>query len=89
MSTCSYHRSFVRTADTFLLDRSFCYTSGEPVKRITTRRPYDDQKVPRVYYRLILGKAQLSTKTHVPFALNEERLQSWNLGFVDADYTVR
>ncbi|MFV8460881.1 fatty acid cis/trans isomerase [Vibrio campbellii] len=61
---------------------------GEPVKRITTRRPYDDPKVPRVYYRLIPEQGTIVDKTHMPFALNEERLQNWNTWFVDADYTV-
>lgn len=61
---------------------------GEPVKRITTRRPYDDPKVPRVYYRLIPEQGTIVDKTHMPFALNEERLQNWNTWFVDANYTV-
>ncbi|NVN81135.1 MULTISPECIES: fatty acid cis/trans isomerase [unclassified Vibrio] len=61
---------------------------GEAVQRITTRRPYDDPKVSRVYYRLIPEQGTIVDKTHMPFALNEERLQKWNTWFVDADYVV-
>ncbi|ULN67008.1 fatty acid cis/trans isomerase [Vibrio gigantis] len=61
---------------------------GEAVQRITTRRPYDDPKVERVYYRLIPEQGTIVDKTHMPFALNEERLRNWNTWFVDANYTV-
>ena len=61
---------------------------GEAVQRITTRRPYDDPKVSRVYYRLIPEQGTIVDKTHMPFALNEERLENWNTWFVDADYVV-
>ncbi|MCZ8499600.1 fatty acid cis/trans isomerase [Vibrio lentus] len=48
---------------------------GEAVQRISTRRPYDDPNVDRVYYRLIPEQGSTVDKTHMPFALNDERLQ--------------
>ncbi|NOH79867.1 fatty acid cis/trans isomerase [Vibrio sp. RE86] len=61
---------------------------GQPVKRISTRRPYDDPGVDRVYYRLIPEQGTIVDKTHMPFALNEERMNNWKAWFIDADYTV-
>lgn len=61
---------------------------GQPVKRISTRRPYDDPGVDRVYYRLIPEQGTIVDKTHMPFALNEERMNNWRAWFIDADYTV-
>ncbi|MFA0521948.1 fatty acid cis/trans isomerase, partial [Vibrio sp. 10N.222.55.E8] len=62
---------------------------GEAVQRITTRRPYDDPNVDRVYYRIIPEQGTIVDKTHMPFALNKERLQKWNTWFVDANYVVK
>lgn len=61
---------------------------GEPVKRIATRRPYDDPGVTRVYYRLIPEQATIVDKTHMPFALNQQRIANWKKWFIDADYIV-
>ncbi|WP_295892181.1 fatty acid cis/trans isomerase [uncultured Vibrio sp.] len=61
---------------------------GEPVKRIATRRPYDDPKVDRVYYRLIPALGTTVDKTHLPFALNQERITNWKKWFIDSEYTV-
>lgn len=61
---------------------------GEPVKRIVTRRPYDDPLVDRVYYRLIPEQGTIVDKTHMPFALNTERMKNWKAWFIDADYSV-
>lgn len=61
---------------------------GEPVKRIATRRPYEDPGVDRVYYRLIPERETIVDKTHMPFALNDQRMQKWKEWFVDADYKV-
>jgi hypothetical protein len=61
---------------------------GEPVKRIATRRPYDDPGVSRVYYRLIPEQGTIVDKTHMPFALNEQRMRNWKEWFIDADYSV-
>ncbi len=62
---------------------------GQPVQRITTRRPYDDPEVPRVYYRIIPEQGTIVDKTHMPFALNEKRLEDWTTWFVNTPYIVR
>ena len=61
---------------------------GEPVKRISTRRPYDDPKVERVYYRIIPEQGTIVDKTHMPFALNTLRISNWKKWFIDASYSV-
>lgn len=61
---------------------------GQPIQRISTRRPYDDPKVDRVFYRLVPEQGTIVDKTHMPFALNTERLSNWKKWFIDAPYVV-
>jgi hypothetical protein len=61
---------------------------GQPVQRISTRRPYDDPGVSRIYYRLIPEQGTIVDKTHMPFALNSQRFNNWSRWFIDADYHV-
>ncbi|OEF03707.1 fatty acid cis/trans isomerase [Vibrio genomosp. F10] len=61
---------------------------GEAVQRIVTRRPYDNPGVERVYYRLIPEQGTTVSKTHLPFELNNTRMQDWQAWFVDESYTV-
>ncbi|EHU4926912.1 fatty acid cis/trans isomerase [Vibrio vulnificus] len=61
---------------------------GEPVQRIVTRRPYDDPGVERVYYRIIPEQGTIVDKTHMPLALNSQRMKDWKAWFIDADYVV-
>ncbi|CAM3807196.1 fatty acid cis/trans isomerase [Vibrio aquimaris] len=61
---------------------------GQAIKRITTRRPYDDPKTERVYYRLIPVESTIVDKTHMPFALNKQRLANWKKWFIDSKYDV-
>lgn len=61
---------------------------GEPVELISTRRPYEDPKVKRVYYRLIPELESIVMKTHLPYALNAKRKQLWQSLFIDADYQI-
>ncbi|WP_341852631.1 fatty acid cis/trans isomerase [Vibrio vulnificus] len=61
---------------------------GEPAQRIVTRRPYDDPGVERVYYRIIPEQGTIVDKTHMPFALNSQRMKDWKAWFIDADYVV-
>ena len=61
---------------------------GEPLKIIPTRRPYDDPKVDRVYYRLMLDRATTLAKTNLPYVLNEQREQLWDTLFYNADFTI-
>jgi len=48
---------------------------GAPVDEIPTRRPFDDPKVPRVYYRLVRRLEHPLEKTHMPYPLSEARLR--------------
>lgn len=61
---------------------------GEPVERISTRRPFDDPQVERVYYRLVFYPETIVAKNHLPYALSEERLKSWHSWFIESDYQV-
>ena len=62
--------------------------SGEPLDIIATRRPFDDPKVDRVYYRLQPVFSTIVSKTHQAYAINETLTNKWQAWFVDADYTV-
>jgi hypothetical protein len=62
---------------------------GHPVDLIATRRPFDDPGVARPYYRFVpLGETVMG-KTHMPYRLDEARLQSWQRWFDEAPYEVR
>lgn len=62
---------------------------GEPLKRIVTRRPYDAPGVDRVYYRLVPVRSTIVDKTHMPFALNDQKLEQWYEWFIEPDYVVQ
>lgn len=61
---------------------------GTKVNIIPTRRPFDDPKVSRVYYRLVPYHATIVDKTHIPYELNASVMQNWQQWFIDADYQV-
>ncbi|ROV57623.1 9-hexadecenoic acid cis-trans isomerase [Vibrio ponticus] len=61
---------------------------GEPIKRIATRRPYDDPMVERVYYRIIPEQGTIVDKTHMPFALSKKRMKDWQQWFFNTEYQV-
>lgn len=61
---------------------------GQPLEIISTRRPYDDPKVERVYYRLRLDPSSLLAKTYMPYALGDDRLEQWRQWFLNPNYTV-
>lgn len=61
---------------------------GSPIDLIATRRPYDDPAVARVYYRLQPYRATIVAKTHLPYALSEQRKQRWQQLFLQPDYAV-
>ena len=61
---------------------------GEPVELIATRRPFNDPGVERVYYRIVEERGTIVAKTHMPYALDGDRLETWRRLFVEADYTV-
>lgn len=61
---------------------------GQKIKGIYTRRPFDDPKVERVYYRLVPMKQTLIHKSHIPIILNTQRMEKWQSWFLNDDYQV-
>ncbi|GLR73944.1 fatty acid cis/trans isomerase [Aliivibrio sifiae] len=61
---------------------------GEPIDIIATRRPYDDPKVDSFYYRLEQVRETIVDKTHMPYALSDEKLDRIKSLFIEPDYTV-
>lgn len=55
---------------------------GQRVDMIATRRPFDDPQVPRVYYRLVPIRSTLLVKSHMPYALNSDRMAKWQQWFL-------
>jgi hypothetical protein len=75
------------TGEHFRLVRSTT-PPGQPIDVIATRRPYDDPKVPRPYYRLQRNIDTLVSKTNMAYALNAKRMQRWKALFLEPDYRV-
>ncbi|WP_185235008.1 fatty acid cis/trans isomerase [Teredinibacter franksiae] len=63
--------------------------SGQPVERINTRRPFDDPGTARVYYRIIPEQETIVAKTHMPYALHEDRLTRWSEYFDETAFEVQ
>jgi hypothetical protein len=61
---------------------------GETIDFIATRRPYDDPKVGRIYYRLQLVHGTILAKTHMPYVLNQRRLSRYQVLFLEPTYEV-
>ena len=55
---------------------------GTPVKEIATRRPYDDPGMTGFWYRLRLDEGSVVEKTHMPYALNNQREAKWHQWFL-------
>ncbi len=63
---------------------------GQAISIISTRRPYDDPQVDRVYYRLQRIKSSIVAKSHLPYALSSKQLQRFKtLFFEEAPYVVK
>lgn len=62
---------------------------GKPIDFISTRRPYDDPGVERVYYRLDPMRVSALSKTHMPYELSHARRTRWTELFLDVRYEVR
>ena len=56
---------------------------GQPLELVATRRPYDDPGVARVYYRLQPVEETLVIKTHIPYRLDDARLEKFRRWFID------
>jgi hypothetical protein len=61
---------------------------GEPLDVIATTRPFDDPKVPRVYYRLRQDNTTPLAKTLMRYALSPARLERWRERFLAPNYPV-
>ncbi|HVQ61544.1 MAG TPA: fatty acid cis/trans isomerase [Burkholderiales bacterium] len=61
---------------------------GETIDLIATRRPYDDPKVPRVFYRLRPLHETLVAKTHQPYRLDDARMDKFRRWFLDPPVRV-
>ncbi len=61
---------------------------GQPIDRIATRRPYDDPKVGKVYYRLWRDPSSIIEKTHMPYLLDDARKERWTKWFYKTNYDV-
>ncbi len=62
--------------------------SGETIREIASRRPFDAPSVEKFYYRLRLVDEAIVAKSHMPYALSEKRMARWNELFFIPDYTV-
>jgi hypothetical protein len=62
---------------------------GEAVDEIPTRRPFDDPKSDKVYYRLVRRITRTLDKTHMPYALSDTRLARFRELFVTPHYEVK
>jgi hypothetical protein len=76
------------TGEYFQLKRS-ATPPGQPIQPIVTRRPYDDPGVDRVYYRLERVKTSIVVKNHMPYRLDDARMQRWDELFLKPDYSVK
>lgn len=61
---------------------------GTPIAEIPTRRPFDDPGSNQFWYRLRLDSGSIVDKTHMPYALNAQRLKKWQHWFLEPEYTV-
>lgn len=60
---------------------------GQAIDVIATRRPYDDPGG-EFYYRLQRVQSTILAKQHMPYRLDEARLQLWQRLFFDEQYEV-
>lgn len=61
---------------------------GQPIARISTRRPYDDPHVTRPYYRISPVREAIVAKLHLPYRLDAARMTRWRGLFRDADIAL-
>ncbi|MGR8934488.1 MAG: fatty acid cis/trans isomerase [Gammaproteobacteria bacterium] len=61
---------------------------GRPIAEIASVLPYDDPKVPRVYYRLRPIVETIVDKTHFVYEFSPERMQRYRKLFFEPVYTV-
>lgn len=62
--------------------------SGKTIEIIPSRRPYDDPGSKNFYYRLQRVNSTILSKTHMPYALNDEKMTYLKALFLEPDYVV-
>jgi hypothetical protein len=55
---------------------------------IVTARPFDDPKVARVHYRFVRVAESIVQKTHVPFRLDDAKLERYRQLFLEPKWTI-
>lgn len=61
---------------------------GLPPQLISTRLPYSDPGVERVYYRFEEVRETIVVKSHMPYRLDPARMEKWQAWFLDTEYAV-
>ena len=61
---------------------------GFAINPITSRRPYDHPGVSRVYYRLQRVESTILAKTHMPYELNQQKMDWMKSLFINPKYNV-
>jgi hypothetical protein len=61
---------------------------GKPLQLISTRRPYDDPGRKKFYYRLQRMNVTPLRKTHMPYRLDQERMDWYRKLFLEPAYEV-
>ena len=61
---------------------------GLPISAIKTRRPYGNPDTDAFYYRLLRNNASVVAKVHMPYRLNNQRMQWIKDLFIKPDYQV-
>ena len=77
----------IKTPPFFSLIRSST-PPGKTIKLIATARPYDSPGVTRVYYRFQAEQETIVNKSHLPYALNQEKMQRLKNLFFSPRYSV-
>ena len=77
----------ISKSDFFMLVRSRT-PPGEEIDIIASVRPYDNPGVEKFYYRLNYYDRSIVNKTHMPYALNDNRMNRFKSLFLDPDYDV-
>ena len=60
----------------------------QAIKVIATRRPYDDPQIKHFYYRLQIVNESIVSKSHLPYAFNQQRLEWVKKLFITPDYQI-
>ena len=61
---------------------------GSAVDEVATRRPFDDPETDHLYYRLVRRLGAPLSKTHMTYALDQARLDSYRAWFLTPQYVV-